>query len=74
MLARASCVNVSPRNSDFLATDPTDTAFTRVTHILLDPSCSGSGIVNRLDYLLGAGTPTLDSACELDKLIEACRG
>ena len=22
---------------------------------LLDPSCSGSGIVNRLDYLLGSG-------------------
>jgi len=25
---------------------------------LLDPSCSGSGIVNRLDYLL-AGTPRM---------------
>ena len=29
-----------------------DPKFSLVTHILLDPSCSGSGIVNRLDYLV----------------------
>lgn len=52
MLSRAGCTNVEPVNSDFLTTDPSDLKFSKVTHILLDPSCSGSGIVNRLDHLL----------------------
>ncbi|KAF7375170.1 25S rRNA (Cytosine-C(5))-methyltransferase rcm1 [Mycena sanguinolenta] len=52
MLSRAGCKNVEPVNSDFLTVDPLDPKFVKVTHILLDPSCSGSGIVNRLDYLL----------------------
>ncbi|KAF4614075.1 hypothetical protein D9613_007884 [Agrocybe pediades] len=54
MLSKAGCSNVSPINADFLTTDPNDPQFSAVTHILLDPSCSGSGIVNRLDYLLEA--------------------
>ncbi len=41
--------NVVPERRDFLTTNPTD--FGEVTHMLLDPSCSGSGIVNRLDFL-----------------------
>jgi 25S rRNA (cytosine2278-C5)-methyltransferase len=32
---------------DFLALDPADVRFINVTHLLLDPSCSGSGIVGR---------------------------
>ncbi|KAJ6468438.1 S-adenosyl-L-methionine-dependent methyltransferase [Mycena sanguinolenta] len=52
MLSWAGCKNVEPVNSDFLTVDPLDSKFAKVTHILLDPSCSGSGIVNRLDYLL----------------------
>ncbi|KDR78915.1 hypothetical protein GALMADRAFT_64214 [Galerina marginata CBS 339.88] len=52
MLAKAGCSNVSPINADFLTVDPHDCQFSPVTHILLDPSCSGSGIVNRLDHLL----------------------
>ncbi|KAG6909943.1 hypothetical protein DXG01_014212 [Tephrocybe rancida] len=52
MLSRAGCKNVEPLNVDFLTVDPHDPKYTRVTHILLDPSCSGSGIVNRLDHLL----------------------
>ncbi|KAJ7510374.1 S-adenosyl-L-methionine-dependent methyltransferase [Mycena galericulata] len=52
MLARAGCKNVQPLNSDFLTIDPSDPKFAKVSHILLDPSCSGSGIVNRLDHLL----------------------
>jgi len=31
---------------------PGDPKYNTTTHILLDPSCSGSGIVNRLDHLL----------------------
>ncbi|PWY97933.1 S-adenosyl-L-methionine-dependent methyltransferase [Testicularia cyperi] len=41
--------NVEPQRKDFLTTDPEE--FGDVTHMLLDPSCSGSGIVNRLDWL-----------------------
>ncbi|BFZ64262.1 hypothetical protein YB2330_005402 [Saitoella coloradoensis] len=37
---------------DFTQVKPMDPNYKDVTHILLDPSCSGSGIVNRLDYLL----------------------
>lgn len=34
---------------DFLALDPTDSRFERVSGLLLDPSCSGSGIIGRDD-------------------------
>ncbi|KOS16440.1 s-adenosyl-l-methionine-dependent methyltransferase [Malassezia pachydermatis] len=55
MLDRAGCLasrggNVHPKKDDFLAMEPLgDGALVRF--MLLDPSCSGSGIVNRLDYL-----------------------
>ncbi|KAJ7086076.1 S-adenosyl-L-methionine-dependent methyltransferase [Mycena belliarum] len=52
MLSKAGCKNVEPVNLDFLTVDPLDPKFAQATHILLDPSCSGSGIVNRLDHLL----------------------
>ncbi|KAH9902872.1 S-adenosyl-L-methionine-dependent methyltransferase [Cubamyces lactineus] len=52
MLSKAHCSNVEAVNADFLTISPNDTKFRGVTHILLDPSCSGSGIVNRLDHLL----------------------
>lgn len=50
MLAVAGCDNVSAQNDDFTAVNPAD--YPSVGRILLDPSCSGSGIVNRLDYLV----------------------
>ncbi|KAI0710126.1 S-adenosyl-L-methionine-dependent methyltransferase [Earliella scabrosa] len=52
MLAKAHCSNVEAVNSDFLTISPDDPTYGRATHILLDPSCSGSGIVNRMDHLL----------------------
>lgn len=36
-------------NADFTTLDPFDERFGNVSHILLDPSCSGSGL-DRLDY------------------------
>ncbi|KAM4886758.1 LOW QUALITY PROTEIN: 28S rRNA (cytosine-C(5))-methyltransferase [Sylvia borin] len=36
-----------PAQQDFLTVDPRDPKYSRVTHILLDPSCSGSGMVTR---------------------------
>lgn len=46
--AGAKLVDVLARQ-DFLALDPGDERFERVTHLLLDPSCSGSGILGRED-------------------------
>ncbi|KAJ8609379.1 hypothetical protein MRB53_039144 [Persea americana] len=46
--------NTEVIHQDFTRTDIHDPKFAQVTHILLDPSCSGSGIVNRLDYLTNA--------------------
>ncbi|SPO30471.1 uncharacterized protein UTRI_06401 [Ustilago trichophora] len=48
-ITKFSTGNVVAERKDFLTTNPTD--FSKVTHMLLDPSCSGSGIVNRLDFL-----------------------
>ncbi|KAF6757204.1 S-adenosyl-L-methionine-dependent methyltransferase [Ephemerocybe angulata] len=56
MLDKAQCTNAVPVHRDFLTVDPNDGQYSSVTHILLDPSCSGSGIVNRLDYLIESGT------------------
>ena len=55
MLTKAGCPNTNALNADFLTTDPSDERFANVSHLLLDPSCSGSGIVNRLDYLMEPG-------------------
>jgi putative methyltransferase len=55
MVKTAGCKNVSlgpgeeGTRRDFLETDPTSEEWSRVKYIMLDPSCSGSGIVNRLD-------------------------
>ncbi|EIW67267.1 hypothetical protein TREMEDRAFT_72198 [Tremella mesenterica DSM 1558] len=68
MLAKAGCNNVKVRNSDFLESNPRDEQFAKVTRILLDPSCSGSGIVNRLDYLVEAEVDESGQAERLDKL------
>lgn len=41
VIVRAEC--------DFLTVDPREKQYDNVTHLLLDPSCSGSGIVGRED-------------------------
>lgn len=61
MLTRARCQNIEAVNADFMTTAPDDDRFASVTHILLDPSCSGSGIVNRLDYLLESEADSPDA-------------
>lgn len=42
------CTKLHP-GQDFLRTDPTSAAFKKVGALLLDPSCSGSGIIGRDD-------------------------
>lgn len=66
MLARAGCANVVAYNGDFTALDPAE--YPTVGRILLDPSCSGSGIVNRLDYLVDAEEEAEADTARLDKL------
>ena len=50
MISKARATNaVVLAKQDFLALDPSAPRFANVTHLLLDPSCSGSGIVGRED-------------------------
>jgi putative methyltransferase len=49
---RAGCKNITPICGSFLDINPNDPKFLNVEYILLDPSCSGSGIVGRMDHLV----------------------
>lgn len=50
MTEKAGAENVTVlERQDFLALNPQDLRFAHVTHLLLDPSCSGSGILGRED-------------------------
>ncbi|KAI8078076.1 williams-Beuren syndrome critical region protein 20 copy A [Gilbertella persicaria] len=49
---KAGCKNIIPVHGSFLETDPNDAHFSQVEYLLLDPSCSGSGIISRLDHLV----------------------
>eukprot|EP01130_Rhizamoeba_saxonica_P006513 TRINITY_DN2589_c0_g1_i2.p1 TRINITY_DN2589_c0_g1~~TRINITY_DN2589_c0_g1_i2.p1 ORF type:complete len:516 (+),score=102.04 TRINITY_DN2589_c0_g1_i2:11-1558(+) len=51
------CNNIKARVADFLSINHQDEDYKNVEYILLDPSCSGSGIVSRLDYLLSSAMP-----------------
>uniref|UniRef100_A0A1I7ZRP1 SAM_MT_RSMB_NOP domain-containing protein n=1 Tax=Steinernema glaseri TaxID=37863 RepID=A0A1I7ZRP1_9BILA len=54
MLERAGVTIASPFCGDFLKVDVTDKKFKKVKTAVVDPPCSGSGIVKRMDNLLGA--------------------
>lgn len=47
-IAAANCISIRAPH-DFMETDPLSKEMSRVTALLLDPSCSGSGIVGRDD-------------------------
>ena len=49
-------------NQDFLKMDPNVKAFSKVTALLLDPSCSGSGIVGRDDANVNIHLPNAAQA------------
>lgn len=46
------CIDINPVHGSFLETDPNDNQYAQVEYLLLDPSCSGSGIISRLDHLV----------------------
>jgi putative methyltransferase len=48
--------NLTAVNGSFLDIDVHSEPYCDVEYILLDPSCSGSGIVNRLDYFLSSNS------------------
>ncbi|KAI8824021.1 S-adenosyl-L-methionine-dependent methyltransferase, partial [Fimicolochytrium jonesii] len=60
---RAGCKNIDPTLGNFLETSGSDPRFKNVEYILLDPSCSGSGIVGRMDHLL-EGIPAEENDSE----------
>ncbi|PVU98523.1 hypothetical protein BB559_001499 [Furculomyces boomerangus] len=48
----AGCTCIEPKCTSFLDFDPNSVEGKSIEYILLDPSCSGSGIVNRSDQLV----------------------
>ncbi|KAJ9072242.1 hypothetical protein DSO57_1029618 [Entomophthora muscae] len=70
---RAKASIIQPMHGNFLELDIHSPQFENVEYILLDPSCSGSGIVNRLDHLVDgpeAGTSEHDKFDRLSSLAE----
>ena len=63
-------VEMNPLHQDFLKADGTDDRFKSVSSILLDPSCSGSGIVNAPDRLAddGDSKDRIQSLCNFQLL------
>jgi len=55
MVKKARATNIEVANKDFLQVNPLDKQYSKVEYILLDPSCSGSGIVNRFDFINNTG-------------------
>lgn len=45
-------LDIEAIHKSFLDVNPLDERYSKVEYILVDPSCSGSGIVNRLDGLV----------------------
>lgn len=58
--------------ADFLTVDPFDPKFAQVTHVLCDPSCSGSGMPMSLERLLSAESDNVESN-EADRLLQLSR-
>ncbi|NXX29861.1 NSUN5 methyltransferase, partial [Nicator chloris] len=66
LLTRAGVTGCQLAQQDFLTVDPRDPKYSRVTYILLDPSCSGSGNMRLqlLTWSQAVGVQTLrDSFC-----------
>ncbi|KAJ1678972.1 hypothetical protein EV182_002986, partial [Spiromyces aspiralis] len=52
LTTKAGCKTIVPSCQSFLEVNPGDPQYRDVEYLLLDPSCSGSGIINRLDRLV----------------------
>ncbi|KAI9468894.1 MAG: williams-Beuren syndrome critical region protein 20 copy A [Benjaminiella poitrasii] len=61
---KAGCKNITPVHGSFLETDPLDKQYSNVEYLMLDPSCSGSGIISRLDHLVDDDDENEDNSQE----------
>ncbi|KAF9209436.1 hypothetical protein BGZ59_010112 [Podila verticillata] len=66
LTTKAGCTNITALNTSFLTLDTSEPDNKKVSHILLDPSCSGSGIINRLDHLVDAYAEEQEQATILE--------
>ncbi|KAG0246424.1 S-adenosyl-L-methionine-dependent methyltransferase [Mortierella sp. GBAus27b] len=66
LTTKAGCTNITALNTSFLTLDITTPDHSKVSHILLDPSCSGSGIINRMDHLVDAYAEEQEQAIILE--------
>ncbi|RKP12880.1 williams-Beuren syndrome critical region protein 20 copy A [Piptocephalis cylindrospora] len=71
MTGKAGCNIIQAKHGSFLETNPKDEALSQVEYLLLDPSCSGSGIISRLDHLADVATASQSSSEweEKDRLV-----
>ncbi|KAK9761551.1 hypothetical protein K7432_013468 [Basidiobolus ranarum] len=68
LTGKAGCKIIEACHTSFLDLDPNDEKFSKVEYILLDPSCSGSGIISRLDHLVDSFAPENDNVEESDSI------
>ncbi|KAF9411001.1 hypothetical protein BGZ94_001467, partial [Podila epigama] len=66
LTTKAGCTNITALNTSFLTLDTSTPDHKKVSHILLDPSCSGSGIINRMDHLVDAYAEEQEQATILE--------
>ena len=69
-MEEASASNVTPKLQSFLEVDPKDPLYANVKAIMLDPSCSGSGMINRLDHLVDVNKSSKNEHERLTNLAE----
>ncbi|KAJ2077959.1 hypothetical protein H4R24_004797 [Coemansia sp. RSA 988] len=60
LTSQAKCKIITAQCADFLSINPLDPEYADVEYALLDPSCSGSGIVNRMDALVDSYIATIN--------------
>ncbi|XP_068715153.1 28S rRNA (cytosine-C(5))-methyltransferase-like [Montipora foliosa] len=64
--AGVDCVTTT--NCNFLEVDPFDEKYSKVEYIVVDPSCSGSGITTRMDRLVDEEQETAEKKKRLESL------
>ncbi|KAJ2003751.1 hypothetical protein H4R26_002906, partial [Coemansia thaxteri] len=66
LTGNAKCRIITSQCMSFLDVDPLDPRYAEVEYALLDPSCSGSGIVNRQDALVDSYISLVNSGADCD--------
>ena len=69
LTSKAKCTNITAQCGSFLDVDPTKEPYCHVEYLLLDPSCSGSGIVNRMDHLVDGVPESTETKANEERLL-----